>query len=78
MIKFHKTNFVSQCNYQELFSISIKTVHHGFNYKTERELLTKGYNSKMLYPVLYGIILQKNAANQVIELRKIIDDVYCI
>lgn len=42
--------------------------------RAEGTFVTKGYNSKMLYPVLYGIILQKNAANQVIELRKIIDD----
>lgn len=42
--------------------------------RAEGTFVTKGYNSKMLYPVLYGIILQENAANQVIELRKIIDD----
>ncbi len=42
--------------------------------RAEGTFITNGYNSKMLYPVLYGIILQENAANQVIELRKIIDD----
>ena len=42
--------------------------------RAEGTFVTKGYNNKMLYPVLYGIILKENAANQVIELRKIIDD----
>jgi len=42
--------------------------------RAEGTFVTKGYNVKMLYPVLYGIILKENAANQVIELRKIIDD----
>lgn len=42
--------------------------------RAEGTFVNKGYNSKMLYPVLYGIILQENAANQIIELRKIIDD----
>ena len=42
--------------------------------RAEGTFVSKGYNNKMLYPVLYGIILQENAANQVIELRKILDD----
>ncbi len=42
--------------------------------RAEGTFVAKGYNNKMLYPVLYGIILQENAANQVIELRKILDD----
>lgn len=31
------------------------------------------YNYKMLYPILYGIILQKDSKQQIIELRKVID-----
>lgn len=31
------------------------------------------YNYKMLYPILYGIILQRDSQKQVIELRKVID-----
>ncbi len=31
------------------------------------------YDNKMLYPVLYGIILQKDSKNQIVELRKVID-----
>lgn len=31
------------------------------------------YDNKMLYPILYGIILQKDSKEQVIELRKVID-----
>ena len=31
------------------------------------------YNYKMLYPILYGIILQKDSKQQLIELRKVID-----
>ena len=31
------------------------------------------YDNKMLYPVLYGIILQKDSKNQVVERRKVID-----
>lgn len=31
------------------------------------------FDDKMLYPVLYGIILQKDSAKQIMELRKIID-----
>lgn len=42
--------------------------------RAEGTFVVKEYNSKMIYPVLYGIILQENATNQVIELRKIIDD----
>lgn len=33
----------------------------------------KEYNYKMLYPILYGIILQKDSKRQIIELRKVID-----
>lgn len=31
------------------------------------------YDSKMLYPILYGIILQKDSKEQIVELRKVID-----
>ena len=31
------------------------------------------YNYKMLYPILYGIILKKDSKQQLIELRKVID-----
>lgn len=31
------------------------------------------FDEKMLYPILYGIILQKDSAKQILELRKIID-----
>lgn len=31
------------------------------------------YNYKMLYPILYGIILQKDSKQQIVELRKVID-----
>lgn len=31
------------------------------------------YNYKMLYPILYGIILQRDSKKQVVELRKVID-----
>lgn len=31
------------------------------------------YNYKMLYPILYGIILQRDSQKQVVELRKVID-----
>ena len=33
----------------------------------------KEYNYKMLYPILYGIILQKDSKRQIVELRKVID-----
>lgn len=41
--------------------------------RAEGTFVKQDYDSKMLYPVLYGIILQKDSANQIIELRKIID-----
>ncbi|WP_378954413.1 FadR/GntR family transcriptional regulator [Pelosinus sp. sgz500959] len=41
--------------------------------RAEGTFVTQNYDSKMLYPVLYGIILQKDSANQIVELRKIID-----
>lgn len=31
------------------------------------------YNYKMLYPILYGIILQRDSQKQVVELRRVID-----
>lgn len=31
------------------------------------------YDDKMLYPLLYGIILQKDSKEQIVELRKVID-----
>ena len=31
------------------------------------------YDSRMIYPVLYGIILQKDSTSQIVELRKVID-----
>ncbi len=41
--------------------------------RAEGTFVKQGFDSKMLYPVLYGIILQKDSANQIVELRKIID-----
>ena len=41
--------------------------------RAEGTFVKQDYDSKMLYPVLYGIILQQDSANQIIELRKIID-----
>ncbi|MDU2063329.1 MAG: GntR family transcriptional regulator [Sporomusaceae bacterium] len=41
--------------------------------RAEGTFVRQDYDSKMLYPVLYGIILQKDSANQIVELRKIID-----
>ena len=41
--------------------------------RAEGTFVTQHYDSKMLFPVLYGIILQKDSANQIVELRKIID-----
>lgn len=42
--------------------------------RAEGTFVTKGYNVKMLYPMLYGVILRENAAMEVIELRRIVDD----
>ncbi len=41
--------------------------------RAEGTFVKQDYDSKMLYPVLYGIILQKDSANQIMEMRKIID-----
>lgn len=41
--------------------------------RAEGTFVSQEYDIKMLYPVLYGIILQKDFANQIVELRKIID-----
>lgn len=41
--------------------------------RAEGTFVQQDYDSKMLYPVIYGIILQKDSANQIVELRKIID-----
>ena len=41
--------------------------------RAEGTFVREDYNSKMLYPVLYGIILQKDSAQQIVELRKVID-----
>jgi len=41
--------------------------------RAEGTFVTQDYDSKMLYPILYGIILQKDSANKIMELRKIID-----
>lgn len=35
--------------------------------------IRQGYDDKMLYPLLYGIILQKDSKEQIVELRKVID-----
>ncbi|WP_304157612.1 FadR/GntR family transcriptional regulator [Fusobacterium ulcerans] len=35
--------------------------------------IRQGYDDKMLYPILYGIILQKDSKEQIVELRKVID-----
>lgn len=41
--------------------------------RAEGTFVKQDYDSKMLYPVLYGIILQKDSANQIVEMRKVID-----
>ncbi|OUQ21586.1 GntR family transcriptional regulator [Lachnoclostridium sp. An14] len=41
--------------------------------RAEGTFVSQEYDSKMLYPVLYGIILQKDASSQIIGLRKVID-----
>ncbi len=35
--------------------------------------IRKDYDDKMLYPILYGIILQQDSKDQIVELRKVID-----
>ena len=41
--------------------------------RAEGTFVSQEYDSKMLYPILYGIILQKDANSQIIGLRKVID-----
>jgi len=41
--------------------------------RAEGTFVRQDFDSKMLYPVLFGIILQKDSAKQIVELRKIID-----
>lgn len=41
--------------------------------RAEGTFINQDYDNKMLFPVLYGIILQKDSAKQIMELRKIID-----
>ena len=41
--------------------------------RAEGTFVSQEYDSKMLYPILYGIILQKDSTNQIVDLRKVID-----
>lgn len=41
--------------------------------RAEGTFISKKYNNKMLYPVIYGIILQEDAQDQVVSLRKVMD-----
>ena len=41
--------------------------------RAEGTFVSQEYDSKMLYPVPYGIILQKDSTKQIMELRKVID-----
>ncbi len=41
--------------------------------RAEGTFVSQEYDSKMIYPVLYGIILQGDASRQIMELRKVID-----
>lgn len=41
--------------------------------RAEGTFVSQEYDSKMIYPVLYGIILQKDSTSQIVELRKVID-----
>lgn len=41
--------------------------------RAEGTFVNENYNSKMLYPILYGIILQKDSLKQMIELRTVIE-----
>lgn len=41
--------------------------------RAEGTFVRHDYNYKMLYPILYGIILQKDSKEQIIEMRKVID-----
>ena len=41
--------------------------------EAEGTFVSQEYDSRMIYPVLYGIILQKDSTSQIVELRKVID-----
>ncbi|HWR41247.1 MAG TPA: GntR family transcriptional regulator [Patescibacteria group bacterium] len=41
--------------------------------RAEGTFVRQDYDNKMLLPVLYGIILQKDSAKKIVELRKVID-----
>ncbi|MDF2878082.1 MAG: putative transcriptional regulator [Clostridia bacterium] len=41
--------------------------------RAEGTFIRQDYNYKMLYPILYGIILQKDSQGQIVNLRKVID-----
>lgn len=41
--------------------------------RAEGTFVKQEYNHRMLYPILYGIILQKDSKNQLVVLRKVID-----
>lgn len=41
--------------------------------RAEGTFIRQDYNYKMLYPILYGIILQKDSKGQIVNLRKVID-----
>ena len=41
--------------------------------RAEGTFVSQEYDSRMIYPVLYGIILQKDSTSQIVELRKVID-----
>jgi DNA-binding FadR family transcriptional regulator len=41
--------------------------------RAEGTFVKEEYDSKMLYPVLYGIILQKNSMDQIMEMRQMIE-----
>lgn len=41
--------------------------------RAEGTFVNQNYDSKMMYPIIYGIILQKDSAKQIIELRKVIE-----
>lgn len=41
--------------------------------RAEGTFISREYDGRMIYPVLYGIILQKDSMNQIVELRKVID-----
>lgn len=41
--------------------------------RAEGTYIRQDYNYKMLYPILYGIILQKDSHGQIVDLKKVID-----